>query len=109
MHVASPGRGGIPAARLGRELLEDLLEVPGTLSARVEAREKVNVGFQRLAIVCCRLVRELRHGRVEDLPRCVTKLRPIVWVRDRFLLLSKKLIKYVLESGILQFGRRRRP
>ena len=63
-----------PRFRLWWIFLQNLLEVLGTLTARVEAGEQEDVVPEGVAFVLRGLVREVSHGGVQDFPRCPAEL-----------------------------------
>lgn len=60
---------------LGRELLQQLDEVPGTVSAGVHLRKGLDVRLQVAALPLGGLLRIPGQDRVEELPCCVAQLR----------------------------------
>ena len=77
MHGACPAGGVVARADLGRVLLQEPLEVPRAVAARVEARKQLHVGLERQRVVFGRLFRESCHHRVQQLPRSAAQFRPV--------------------------------
>lgn len=74
MHMAGPRRSRTPRLHLRRELLQDLLEMPRAVAARVQACKEMDVGPESGAVVFGGLVGELGHHSVQHFPGCVAEL-----------------------------------
>src|SRR5690349_24435188 len=58
-------------------LLEDLTEVFGALSARIQSLEQVDILSQGFFLLVCRFLRESGERCVHELPCCAAELCPV--------------------------------
>lgn len=77
MRETQPPGGGVAAASLGRELGEELPEVPRAVAAGVQPAEEVDEGLEGGAVVLGRRLGEARGHGVEELPRCAAQLSSV--------------------------------
>lgn len=74
VYEAGPARGSVTAACLGRVFCQQLAEVGGAVSARVEAGKELDVRLEGEAVVGGGLLGEAGHHGVEELPRGAAEL-----------------------------------